>query len=811
MAGVKITTFLGKAPKISPELLPNTAAQVARNCKLYSGDLIPYPEPVVAANSNRSGVVRTLYALRNPSNSADLKWLAWNTDVDIAVAVSDVQDEQRIYYTGDGVPKVTTYDLAVSGSGPYPAASYNLGLPLPSVAPTTLPLVVLDAIVFSAARDASSVATIVTQGVHSFRTGNVISLTNFTFLTGTYSQTANTVTVSITAHGLLNGAAVTLDFLTGTAIDGTYVITFVDANTFTVASAVSATTSGDVRLDLRSFNAANVEITVVDSITFTYFSPGFQIAATTVFGTGAKASLGGLTQARSYVYTWLTPWDEESIGSPPSANIFIKEGVAVEVGALPTSPPAGSNFVRGINVYRTLSAASGTDYYRTATLWYPNDLKAVSRILNLSRVTLTYPHKLNPGDFFRILNCSFTSFNINNGQVLTVINDYTFIYSQVGANVSFNTVTSGTLYYESYRASGGVVYWGDPTSLFPYGYTDRIDSLGLTDILATDEYDAPPADLQGMTAIKNNILVGFVGNTLYFSEPALQHAWPLAYATPLGEDIVALAAVAGSLLVLTKGYPYIVSVTDPAAGVTIDRIDALYPCLSSRSVVAMGYGIVWATNDGLAVYAPSGGAALVTKVLYNNDTWTTDLDPATIVAGYYGENYLASHSDGGFVFEQDTKVGGFFVDIDTTFDATWFDTQFGKFYYAAGTAGDIYEWDDLTQPAQTMEWKSKVIITKDMINLGAARVIADYAVDSPVWDEFTTNWEAATVNWDIPVNVTFSLWADKDLIFTTQVDSTDVFRLPTGFRTDTYEVGVSSSVRVRAIHLAETSLGLREV
>ena len=64
MAGVKITNFLGKAPKISPELLPNTAAQIADNCKLYSGDLIPYPQPVVVANTGRTGTLKTLYALR---------------------------------------------------------------------------------------------------------------------------------------------------------------------------------------------------------------------------------------------------------------------------------------------------------------------------------------------------------------------------------------------------------------------------------------------------------------------------------------------------------------------------------------------------------------------------------------------------------------------------------------------------------------------------------------------------------------------------------------------------------------------------
>jgi hypothetical protein len=83
MAGIKITNFLGKAPKVSPELLPNTAAQIAQNCKLYSGDLIPYPQPTVVANTARTGTIKTLYALRNPANPNDLKWLSWNTEVSI--------------------------------------------------------------------------------------------------------------------------------------------------------------------------------------------------------------------------------------------------------------------------------------------------------------------------------------------------------------------------------------------------------------------------------------------------------------------------------------------------------------------------------------------------------------------------------------------------------------------------------------------------------------------------------------------------------------------------------------------------------
>lgn len=807
MAGVKITNFLGKAPKISPELLPNTAAQVAENCKLYSGDLIPFPQPVVVDNTERTGTIKTLYALRNPNDSNDLKWLSWLTNVDIAVASSNLQDEQRFYYTGDGAPKVSNYALATSGSGPYPTSYYDLGLPLPSTVLTTSASAFTTKTTSTFARDSGNIATIVTSAAHGLRSGNIITVSGFTFRTGTYNQAGTTtITVTINNHGLSNGAAVTLDFTSGAAVDGTFTITNVGVNTFDIVVATAATTSGDVRWDIRSFNATNVECTVVNSTTFTYFSPGPQV--TTTSSSDGTVDLGGLTQARSYVYTWYTPWDEESIASTPSDNLYIKEGITVTVSNLPTAPPSGSNFIRGVRLYRTLASVSGTEYFRLNTLWFPTGVSRVQRTSNVSRVTLAYPHNLGIDDRFKISGCSVASFDITGGIVTDVIDDYTFEYSQVAGNVG-DTAASGTLFHDVSEnpPTTAARYWGDGT----YDFTDDFDSRTLLDTLTTDEYDAPPDDLQGLTSMQNNILVGFVGNTLYFSEPALPHAWPARYATPVGEDIVALAAIAGSLLVLTKSYPYIVSVTDPASGVSVARIDVLYPCLSAKSVVTMGYGIVWSTNDGLAVYSPSSGAALVTKLLYNNDTWYTDIDPTTVVAEYYGENYFASHSQGSFVFEQDTKVGGFFVDTLPIFTASWYDTFTGKLYYCSGTLGDVYEWDDLSQPALTMEWKSKVIITKDMLNLGAARVVADYRTVTTTWDSETRLWNNALTNWDNADGITFKLWVDKQLIFTTTVNDVDGFRLPTGYRTDTFEIGLESNVRVRAVHLAETMLGLREV
>lgn len=807
MAGLKIVRFLGTAPKVSPELLPDTAAQIAQNCKLYSGDLIPYPQPVVIGNTARTGTINTLYALRDPVTN-DLKWLSWTGDISIAVATPTADDEQRFYYTGDGVPKVSNYELAVGGAAPYPVSSYDLGLPVPpdSAQLTTVAGTFTSASSVSFARDSGNTATIVTSAAHNLRTGNTITVSGFTYRTGTYSSVGTAITVTISNHGLATGASVTLDFTSGTAVDGTFTATVTGTNTFTVVGATAVTTSGSVNLDIRSFNATSVECTVVNSTTLTYFSPGTPFATTSYF-TGA-IDMGGLTQSRSYVFTWFTPWDEESIASKPSDNLYIKEGITVTVSNLPTAKPAGSNFVRGVKLYRTLASTSGTEYFLLSILWFPTELARVQRTSNVSRVETLYPHNLDIDSRFKINGCAVASFDITGGIVTDVLDDYTFEYAQVSGDVADTAVGTGTLYHDVSEnpPTSTARYWGDAS----YDFVDDFDSRNLIDILASDEYDAPPDGLQGLVAIQNTILAGYVDNQIFFSEKNLPHAWPREYTQTVEYPITGLAVYAGSLLVLTNGYPYIVQGSDPK-NMSIQRIDALFPCLNHNSIVTMDYGIIWSTHDGLAVFSTSTAAQMITKALYNNDTWNIDVDPTTVVATYYGDNYFASHSTGAFVYERDDQVGGFFVDNTFTFSASWYDSATGKLYVVSGANGDIYEWDNLAQPPVSMQWKSKVIVTKDMLNLGAARVVADYTATTQEWDNTFDLWEAAAVTWDEPNPVTFNLWADKQLIFTTSLTDSNVFRLPTGFRTDTFEVGITGNVRVRSIHLAETPIGLKEL
>ena len=889
MPGIKLAGFLGTAPKISPELLPDMAGQVAVNCKLHSGDLIPYPQPTIVGGTGRTGVVKTLFALRVPGSNAK-RWLSWLTDVDIVMAPKTGKDEQRFYYSGDGAPKVSNYNLATAGLAPYPRGHYDLGLEPPdaSLKLTTTAAIFSERATASYARDSANVVTIVTSEAHGLRTGNLVSVSRFSHINGTYTQAGTsrsgtydqrsgtlamtvtvanhglqagmvtnlqfsahadingaysvniidrdnfaitaptaaaragnvtwtnsgttTIQVTINNHGLVNGSQVMLDFTSGTAVDGVYTVTDAAANTFNIVVTSPNTTSGDVRWNIRDLNATNVECTVVNSTTFTYFSPGPQIALTT--SNVGRVNLGGLTQARSYTYTWVTPWGEESIAAKPSDDLFIREGIIVTVSNIPTVKPAGNNFVRGVKLYRTLAVVADTEFYLLQTLWFPTAVVSVQRTANVSQVTLAHPHNLSIRDRFKIGNCSVASFNITGGIVLGVLDDHTFTYTQVAADVPRTSVIAGMVYHDVSEnpATSAARYWGDGGV---FTFTDDFESRDLFNILATDNYDPPPKDLQGLTIIQNNILCGFVGNTLYFSEPDRPHAWPAAYAVQLEHNIVGIGAISGSALVVTDSYPYIISGSDPANGMASARVDANFPCLNKNSMVPMGYGIVYSTHDGLAVYSPHSGIGVITKRLYNNDTWQANVNPRTIRAEYYGDNYFASHAAGAFIFAHDAETGGFFVDCTYNFTASWYDTIDGIVYYVSGLDGTIYEWDNLKQALSTQEWKSKVIVTSNAINIGAARVIADYNLDlvvmDTVWEAVDFAWEDVPGVWGLFVPVIFRFWVNKQLIFTTEVNSVDGFHLPTGYRTDTFEVGIGGSVRVRAIHLAETMLGLKEV
>ena len=92
--------------------------------------------------------------------------------------------------------------------------------------------------------------------IEAFLRSRVNDQASFTFTppaegiskTGTYSQSSSsTITVTITNHGIAIGETVTLDFTSGSATDGTFIVaTAANQNTFTVTASSSGTNSGNV-------------------------------------------------------------------------------------------------------------------------------------------------------------------------------------------------------------------------------------------------------------------------------------------------------------------------------------------------------------------------------------------------------------------------------------------------------------------------------------------------------------------------------------------------------------------------------------
>lgn len=141
--------FGGLFPRIDKRMLPANSAQIARNVKLWTGVLSALKAPKLVVTLSKTGTIQSIYRLPYDGNDY---WLHWATDVD--AVRGPVAFDERVYYTGDGEPRVTSAEMAsqktdtVDGtdnypggygesvSTDYPRAFYTLGVPRPNVAPT---------------------------------------------------------------------------------------------------------------------------------------------------------------------------------------------------------------------------------------------------------------------------------------------------------------------------------------------------------------------------------------------------------------------------------------------------------------------------------------------------------------------------------------------------------------------------------------------------------------------------------------------------------------------------------------------------
>lgn len=141
MASVKLQTFGGLLPQVSPRLLPEGAATIAENARLDSGRLAAWRNPVVINDHNGTTFAvpsntKTIY--RHRTRSSQSYWLIWSTEVHAVPSPIAEDPYDRLYWTGQQYPRMAIgTELTGSVAPSYqPSISRKLGVDAPTDAPS---------------------------------------------------------------------------------------------------------------------------------------------------------------------------------------------------------------------------------------------------------------------------------------------------------------------------------------------------------------------------------------------------------------------------------------------------------------------------------------------------------------------------------------------------------------------------------------------------------------------------------------------------------------------------------------------------
>jgi hypothetical protein len=303
-------------------------------------------------------------------------------------------------------------------------------------------------------------------------------------------------------------------------------------------------------------------------------------------------------------------------------------------------------------------------------------------------------------------------------------------------------------------------------------FTDTVAADDLGEELPSLTYLPPPAGLKGLIALPGGVMAGFVGKDVYFSEPYKPYAWPVQYSMTVDSDIVGLGAFDTTLLVLTKGSPFLISGSEPA-NYSMIKAELPQACVSKRSIVNIGGGVVFASPDGLFLIG-GGVTKNLTEALFSRTEWQA-LNPSTMNI-YVVDNTLVGFYGGTAGFMLNIQDGTF-VPLNWYARAGYYDPIQDKLFLITGT-NTLVSFN--TGSALTFTWMSKLFYSPTPRNMAAARV------------------EAAGYP------VTFKYYADNVLKYTHTVANGQPFRLPAGFMANTFHFEVSGTQEIFSAGFAQS-------
>lgn len=356
-----------------------------------------------------------------------------------------------------------------------------------------------------------------------------------------------------------------------------------------------------------------------------------------------------------------------------------------------------------------------------------------------------------------------------------------------GADHAFLTAALKRIYRSVTSTSGTQLYLVGEILFGIFTFTDDIEPTSIGEPLPSESWDIPPADLAGLVTMPNGILAGFSGRDICFSVSFMPHAWPIEWRLPVDSDIVALGVYGQSMVVATKGRPYVVVGVDPSA-MTLEKLEINQSCVAKRGMVDMGYSVIYPSPDGL-VEVRQGSVQLITRAVFSRDQWQA-LNPEEINAFFWEGRYAFYTDSIGYVF---VPAAPTLAELDGGVSAGFSDLEEDEFYFASQSSQDLFKIEgwlagDAGDEYTEYEWKSKLFRLPKPGNFSCAQVFRADVGD-----------------------VTFKLYADGVLKHTQVVTDSEPFRLPGGFLATDWEYVLSGDAEVHAVYVSNSITELRQV
>lgn len=533
----------------------------------------------------------------------------------------------------------------------------------------------------------------------------------------------------------------------------------------------------------------------------------------------SQVSGTGATVSRFYLYTFYSDWNEEGQDSPVSAMVTGTTDGTWTISGMDAAPPNSGSVSAATHLggVVTVTLGSGNHYLRAG------DQVTIGSVVGMTDLNGVWPVASVPA-------ANQITISLNTAQTYTSGGTWARVHAW------------GTCTKRIYRSAGtGGQFQLVAEGVTGTSYTDTLlDTQIPGDDLISQAFEPPPVNLTGLVAMPNGMLAGFIegGRTVCFCEPYQPHAWPTVYQKKVNEDVMGIASFDTNLGVATKGYPVVLTGVDPAQ-MSLTRHVKAFPCLSRDSVCSTGDAIVFATKNGLA-RADLTGAGLFTESLFTPEGWNA-LIPTSMKCAFDGARLFVHTETANRIFIMNLVEGGDVVNSYQSLTCLASDRSTGDIYFAS--AIKVYRFDSFDTAPQTTDWWSKEFLTGTPANLGAAKVEFDeeYRADaleaieaerdeviaanqvqmaSPAggrgaWGRRAFN----TIDWngsvldplpDMEVRVGFTYYANGKMVYSVLVPDQRVFRLPDGYKVDTFSVRVQSNTQVRAILVGDTPKSLAE-